>query len=209
MGFLAFIIIVLLFLAYLFIEAGILGPGFWLLLITFIIIVLAYLTETYNNLISIVNRCDEAWGWIDIQLKRRYDLIPNLVETVKGYAKHEKELLEKVTQARTTAIEAQGVDEQAKAENILSHTLRSIFALSENYPTLKASENFIKLHDEIVNTENKIEGARHFYNINVMSYNTAIQKFPTLLVANFLGFKPKKYFELDELVVRKPVKFQT
>ena len=152
---------------------------------------------TYNSLISKRVRCREAWSQIDVQLKRRYDLIPNLVETVKGYAAHEKETLERVIQARQSAVQAQGVQEQAQAENFLTGALRQLFALSESYPDLKANENFGKLQEELSHTENNIAFARQHYNDSSAVYNTARQKFPSNIVANMFGFQPQDYFELE------------
>lgn len=151
----------------------------------------------YNSLIQSRNRVDEAWSDIDVQLKRRYDLIPNLIETVKGYAKHEKEVFEKVTKARTEAMGAQTVGEKDKAENVLSGALKSLFAVAEAYPDLKANENFSKLQDELTDTEDKIQASRRFYNGNVRDFNTKIQVFPTNLFAQMLGFKAYVFFEAD------------
>ena len=163
-----------------------------------VIIILLWLALTYNGLISLRNRTKEAWSDIDVQLKRRYDLIPNLVKTVKAYAKHETSVFEKVTEARTAAIGAKGVKEQQKAENVLTGTLKSIFAVAENYPTLRASENFSKLQDELTDTEDKIEAARRFYNGNVRDFNTKMQVFPTNTFASMLGFTAFELFEIQE-----------
>lgn len=152
----------------------------------------------YNGLVSLRNRCENAWSQIDVQLKRRYDLIPNLVETVKGYASHESDTLEAVVLARNAAMGAQGVAAQAEAENQLSQTLRSIFSLSEAYPDLKANENFLRLQQELTGTESMIARARQFYNDCVMQYNTKIQMFPHSLLANMAHFGEREYFELDE-----------
>lgn len=153
---------------------------------------------TYNRFVSLRNRAKEAWSDIDVQLKRRYDLIPNLVETVKGYAAHERELLEKVTQARTAAMGAKTVGEHAQAENMLSATLKSLFAVAENYPDLKASVNFLELQRELSDTENKIQAARRFYNTNVRDMNTKIESFPDRIVAQAFNFKPMEFFEIGE-----------
>jgi LemA protein len=177
-----------------------------LIFIGILVVLAVAIFAIYNRFVTLKNRCEEAWSDIDVQLKRRYDLIPNLVETVKGYATHEKELFEKVTQARANAINAQGVAEQAKAENALSSTLKSIFAVAENYPQLRATENFQKLQDELTDTENKIEASRRFYNGNVRDFNIAIQKFPNVMIARPLGFKERVFFELEELAAREPVK---
>src|SRR5512136_3214058 len=137
----------------------------------------------YNSLVTLRNRCDNSWAQVDVQLRRRYDLIPNLVETVKGYAKHEREVFEKVTQARTSAINAGTVKDQAQAENMLSGALKSLFAVAENYPELKANQNFLMLQEELTGTEGKIAYARQFYNDSVMSFNMAIQQFPANMLA--------------------------
>lgn len=154
-----------------------------------------WLIAIYNGLIKLKNRTDEAWSDIDVQLKRRYDLIPNLIETVKGYASHEQITLEKVIQARNMAMNTQGTEKQAQAENALSQTLKSIFALSENYPDLKANQNFLKLQDELSDTENKIQAARRFYNSNVRDFNIKIEVFPTNMIATKLKFTKKDFFE--------------
>ena len=162
----------------------------------------------YNGLITKRVRCRNAWSQIDVQLKRRYDLIPNLVETVKGYASHEKETLEAVIQARNQAIGAQGVAQQAEAENFLSGALRQLFALSESYPNLKANENFAQLQEELTSTENKIAFARQHYNDSVGVYNIACEKFPANLVAGMFGFKLEEFFELEEPEQREAPKVQ-
>ncbi len=167
-----------------------------------VVAVLAIVIITmYNGLIRLKNRVDEAWSDIDVQLKRRYDLIPNLVETVKGYAKHEEGTLTKVTEARNVAMQAQSSGDSkkmAQAENMLSSTLKSIFALSEAYPELKANENFLELQRELSDTENKIQAARRFYNTNVRDFNTKLQVFPTNIFGRMLGFKSREYFEAEE-----------
>jgi LemA protein len=151
----------------------------------------------YNKLASLRVRADAAWADIDAQLKRRYDLIPNLVETVKGYAAHEKGTFERVTEMRAAAINAQGVAEQAKAENMLTQALRSVFAVAENYPQLRASENFNQLQDSLVEIEDKVQAARRYYNAVVRDYNTQVQVIPSSLVAWMFNFKDREYFELD------------
>ncbi len=177
----------------------------WVVLgILFILIVWG--VAIYNSLVSLKNRSKEAWSDIDVQLKRRYNLIPNLVEAVKGYAKHEKELFEKVTKARSEAMSTTGVKGTEKAENMLSSTLKSLFAVAENYPTLRASENFQKLQDELTDTENKIEASRRFYNANVRDLSIKIERFPDKIVASTFSFKQMDLFELKELAVREPVK---
>lgn len=172
-----------------------------------VIAVVFWLIMVYNGFVIFKNRTKEAWSDIDVQLKRRYDLIPNLVETVKGYAKHEKELFEKVTQARTSAMGAKGIHEKAKAENMLSETLKSLFAVSENYPDLKASVNFLELQRELSDTENKIQAARRFYNTNVRDLNIKIEKFPENMVAKVFNFKQMELFETAESE-KQPVKVQ-
>lgn len=160
-------------------------------------VVIIWLIALYNGLIKLRNRTDEAWSDIDVQLKRRYDLIPNLIETVKGYAQHEKELFEKVTQARAAAMGAQNISDKTQAENALSNTLKSLFAVAENYPALKANENFLELQRELSDTENKIQAARRFYNGNVRDLNTKIEKFPNNLIAGSFGFKKKDFFQAN------------
>jgi LemA protein len=152
----------------------------------------------YNSLIRLRNQVDNSWAQIDVQLKRRFDLIPNLIETVKGYAKHEKELFENITKARTDFLNSSSVKDKAKAENQLSSTLKSLFAVSENYPKLRANENFLQLQEELSGTESKIAYSRQLYNDTVMEFNTKIQVFPTNLFAKTLGFGEKQLFETDK-----------
>ena len=174
-------------------------------------LIIVWLIATYNGLITLRNRTDEAWSDIDVQLKRRYDLIPNLVETVKGYAGHEKEVFEKVTMARAAAINAEksgNPAEIAKTENMLAGTLKSLFAVAESYPDLKASQNFSQLQDELSDTENKIQASRRFYNGNVRDFNTKLEKFPTNMVAGMFGFKSREFFEIEEPAQREAVKVQ-
>lgn len=166
----------------------------WILL-GIVVLFILWLVAIYNGLITLKNRTEEAWSDIDVQLKRRYDLIPNLVETVKGYAKHEKDVFTDVTKARTEAMSAKGLADKASKENALSQTLKSIFAVAENYPDLKASQNFLHLQEELTDTEDKIEAARRFYNGNVRDFNIKIQVFPNNMIANQLGFKSKEMFE--------------
>ncbi|MFH1226179.1 MAG: LemA family protein [bacterium] len=166
-------------------------------------VIILWLIAVYNGLIRNRNRADEAWADIDIQLKRRYDLIPNLVEAVKAYMQHEAGTLEKVTQARTLAMNAQGLKEKAEAENMLADTLKSLFAVAEGYPDLKATQNFLQLQDELSDTENKVQAARRFYNGNVRDFNTKLQTFPTNLIGSTLGFKAKEFFELAEKAERE------
>lgn len=167
--------------------------------------VLLYLWFVYNSLVTAKIRISEALSHIDVQLKRRTDLIPNLVETVKGYAKHEKEVLEKVTEARANLMSAKGTEEKAEANNMLSDTLKSLFAVAENYPDLKASQNFLNLQEELSDTENKIAYSRQFYNSNVMDYNTKLTIFPNSIIANMFHFKEAEFFAADE-ADKKPVK---
>lgn len=179
----------------------------WLIVIGAIVVIVAlFLWVTYNALVKLNVRVEEAWSDITVQLKRRLDLIPNLVSAVKGYAKHEKEVLENVTRTRAEAMNAQGVKETAKAENQLEEALKSLFAVSENYPQLRATENFQKLQDELVDTEDKIQASRRFYNGGVRDLNTKIQMFPTNIFANMLGFKEREFFETeDREMAEKPV----
>ncbi|MCF7820761.1 MAG: LemA family protein [Candidatus Pacebacteria bacterium] len=172
----------------------------WWVIIAVVGVLIIAIISLYNSLIRLKNRVDEAWSDIDVQLKRRYDLIPNLVSTVKGYAEHERETLEKVVEARNMAVNNQqnsDVQKQAEAENMLSDALKSIFALSESYPDLKANTNFLELQRELSDTENKIQAARRFYNANVRDFNTKIQVFPSNLIANKLNFKKYDYFEIE------------
>ncbi|MFH1582279.1 MAG: LemA family protein [bacterium] len=161
-------------------------------------VILLLVIATYNKLILLRNRVKEAWSDIDVQLKRRYNLIPNLVNTVKGYATHERELLEKVTKARTFAMQAGTMKEKGEAENALSSTLKSLFAVAENYPDLKASTNFLELQRELRDTEDKIQASRRFYNTNVRDFNTKIETFPTNIIANLFNFKKSDFFEATE-----------
>ena len=169
-----------------------------LVLIGVVVIIGVWLIAVYNGLIRQKNRVDESFSDIDVQLKRRYDLIPNLVEAVKGYMQHESGTLEKVVAARSAAMSAGGLEQKAQAENILSSTLKSLFALSENYPDLKASQNFLQLQDELSDTENKIQASRRFYNGNVRDFNTKIQVFPNNVINGVLNFKAYEFFGADE-----------
>lgn len=152
----------------------------------------------YNSLVTLRVRIKEAMSQIDVQLKRRADLIPNLVETIKGYAKHEKSVFEDVTRARSALMKAEGPHEKAAADNMLTGALKSLFAVAENYPTLRASENFKQLQDELSDTEDKVAYARQFYNNVVMEYNTSVAMFPNVIVANTFGFKPEEFYEATE-----------
>jgi LemA protein len=156
----------------------------------------------YNGLVAMRQQVRNAWSQIDVQLKRRYDLIPNLVETVKGYAKHERETLERVIQARNAAVAAQGVQAQAQAENVLTGALRQLFALSERYPDLKANQNFLALQEELSATENRISFARQHYNDVTAGYNTRVQSFPSNLIAGMFGFAVEPFFELENVAER-------
>lgn len=161
----------------------------------------------YNHFVRMVMRAKEAWADIDVQLKRRYDLIPNLVESVKGYAAHEKGVFEQVTAARARAMDAGGVAEKGKAENMLTGALKSLFAVAEAYPDLKANQNFLELQRELTDTEDKIQAARRFYNTNVRDLNTAIQSFPGNVIAELFRFEPREFFQLDQAdaAAREPV----
>ena len=173
-----------------------------------LIILGLWIVMIYNGLVRLKVRTNEAWADIDVQLKRRHDLIPNLVETVKGYAAHERELFEKVTQARANAMNAQNPEEKGQAESMLTGALKSLFAVSENYPQLRANENFLELQRELSDTENKIQAARRFYNGNVRDLNTKIQVFPDSIVANMLNIKKKEFFEIEEPKEKEAVKVE-
>ncbi len=169
-----------------------------LLLIIIAVAILVYFVYLYNSIVSWKNRVKESWSDIEVQLKRRMDLIPNLIESVKGYMQHEKSVLEEVTKARTQMMNAQNPEDYAQAENLLSGALKSLFAVSENYPDLKANENFLVLQRELSDTENKIQASRRFYNATVRDYNTKIETVPSNIVASLFGFKSEKFFELEE-----------
>jgi len=177
----------------------------WIILAAIVVIIL-WIIGVFNGLVVLKNRAKEAWADIDVQLKRRYDLIPNLVETVKGYATHERELFEKVTKARASAMSAQGMAEKAGAENALSQTLKSLFAVAENYPDLKASQNFLELQRELTDTEDKIQAARRFYNTNARDLNIKIESFPANMIAGSFGFKQMELFQTANETEREPVK---
>lgn len=172
--------------------------AFGTIILIIIAVIILWIIAIFNGLVRLKNRTDEAWSDIDVQLKRRHDLIPNLIEAVKGYAAHEKGLFEEVTEARTKAMSAQGIEEKGKAENALSGTLKSLFAVAENYPQLKANENFLQLQTELSDTENKIQAARRFYNGNVRDLNIKIETFPSRIIAGMLGFKKHEFFAVDE-----------
>ena len=182
-----------------------------LIILGVVIVLGGWLVVVYNGLIKLKNRVKEAWSDIDVQLKRRYDLIPNLIETVKGYAKHESETFEKVVEARSNAMSAQeggNAQEQAAAENMLSSTLKSIFALSEAYPDLKANQNFLELQRELADTEDKIQASRRFYNGNVRDFNIKIEVFPTNLIAGMLSFKKFDFFEVGDEKEKENIKVE-
>jgi len=179
----------------------------WIIVAVAVVLVV-FLWIAYNSLVTLKVRVDEAWSDITVQLKRRLDLIPNLVETVKGYAQHESGVFEAVTQARANALSAKGVKETAESENQFEGALKSLFAVSEAYPDLKANQNFIELQQELVDTEDKIQASRRFYNGGVRELNTKIQQFPSNLVASIFGFKSREFYGLDDAeqkVAEKPV----
>ena len=179
------------------------GIGGWVV-IGIVGVVILWWIATYNRMIVLRNRIENAWSQVDVQLRRRYDLIPNLVEIVKGYAAHERQTFEEVTKARQAGIDARTVQDQAQAENMISQALKRLFAVAEAYPQLRATENFQQLQEELSGTESKIAFARQFYNDTVLRYNNARQSFPAVLVAGGLGFGEREYFEMEE-DARKPV----
>jgi len=178
------------------------------ILLAIVAVVAVWAVVAYNRFVRLTNRTEEAWSDINVQLKRRYDLIPNLVETVKGYAKHEAGTLQKVTEARTKAMGAQTVGEHAQAENMLTGALKSLFAVSEAYPDLKANSNFVELQRELSDTENKIQAARRFYNSVVQELQNALEQFPSNIVGSAFGFKTREFFQLgeNEQAAKEPVK---
>ena len=180
------------------------------LFLIIIVLLVLYVIAAYNSLVKLRTRAEEGWSDIEVQMKRRYDLIPNLVETAKGYMKHERETLEAVIKARNLAMNNQGTpEEQAKDENMLTGSLKTIFALSENYPDLKANQNFIELQRELTDTEDKIQAARRFYNSVVRDLNIGIEQFPKNMIAKKFNFTKKQFFEIDEAekeAAQKPVK---
>jgi len=185
---------------------GILGGI--ILIIVILVILLIIFIAIYNSIISLRNKVDNAWSQIDVQLRKRFDLIPNLVETVKGYAAHERETLQKVIEARQLGLNATSVKDQAQADNVITGTLKSLFAVAENYPNLKADAHFTKLMEELQGIESNIAFARQFYNDMVMQFNTRIQTFPGNVFAGMFNFKPKDYFLVEEAAAREPVKVQ-
>jgi len=176
-------------------------------LIGVVALAVVWVIAVYNRFVRFVMRTKEAWADIDVQLKRRYDLIPNLIESVKGYAAHEKAVFENVTKARAAAMDAGSLEEKGNAENELSKTLKSLFAVAEAYPDLKANQNFLELQRELEDTENKIQAARRFYNGNVRDLNTSLQSFPGNVIADLFRFEPREFFELgaDDAAARQPV----
>ena len=178
-----------------------------IIILVLVVLVAIVLVVMYNGLVKLRNKVENAWAQIDVQLKRRYDLIPNLVETVKGYAAHERETFEAVIQARNMAMSPHGPSEQAQAENMITGALKSLFALSEAYPDLKANQNFSQLQEELSGTEGRIAYARQFYNDTVFKYNTKIQSFPGVVIAPRFGFVEREYFEADD-ESRGPVKVE-
>jgi LemA protein len=182
--------------------------GAFVLLLVIIVAVALMAVGMYNSLVTLRNRCDNAWSQVDVQLRRRYDLIPNLVETVKGYAKHESGVFERVTQARAAAVNAQTVKAQGEADNVLTGALKSLFAVAEAYPDLKANQNFLMLQEELAGTESKVAYARQFYNDVVMKFNMRQQVFPSNIIANMFGFKTREYFQIEEEAAKGPVKVQ-
>jgi LemA protein len=184
------------------------APSLILLIVLVVVAagVLLWLVGAYNSLVRLRNQLENAWAQIDVQLKRRHDLIPNLVETVKGYAKHERETLEKVIQARNIAVSAKGVAERAEAENILTGALKSLFAVAEAYPDLKANQNFLRLQEELTSTENKVAFSRQFYNDATMTYNVRIEIFPMNVVASLFNFGRREFFEVKAEAEREAPK---
>lgn len=178
-----------------------------LVLIGIAVVILIWVVAKYNQLVGLRNRIENAWSQIDVQLKRRADLIPNLVETVKGYASHESDVFENVTKARSALMGAHGAKEAAEAQNQVTDALKSLFAVAEAYPELKANENFMMLQEELSGTASKIAFSRQFYNDTVMAYNTLIQSFPTNIISNSFGFKEREYFPVDD-ASREDVKVQ-
>jgi LemA protein len=178
------------------------------IVLAIIVVIGGWLIATYNHFITLINRTKEAWADIDVQLKRRYDLIPNLVESVKGYATHEKEAFENVTKARAASMIAGTPAAKGEAENMLTGALKSVFAIAEAYPELKANQNFMMLQGELSDTENKIQAARRFYNGNVMDLKTGLESFPGNILAGMFGFKTMEFFELgaEDAAAKNPVK---
>lgn len=185
-----------------------LGMELWIwIIVAIVVVLLLWIVLAFNSLIVLKNRIANAWAQIDVQTKRRYDLVPNLIETVKGYAKHEKTVFENVTKARTAGMKASSPGGVAKANNMLTDALKSLFAVAENYPTLRASENFMQLQEELSGIESKIAYSRQFYNDSVLGFNAKIQQFPTNMIARKMGFTEKEYYKVEE-AAKKSVKVQ-
>lgn len=178
------------------------------IIIIVVVLLLLFFVYQYNGLIRLRNRVDNAWSQIDVQLKRRHDLIPNLIETVKGYAAHEQGTFEKVVQARNAAMSAQGPEQSAQAENVLTGALKSIFALAEAYPDLKANQNFLAMQEELTSTEDRISYARQFYNDSVLKFDNKLETFPANTIGGMFGFKPREYFKTDDPTDREVPKVQ-
>ncbi|PIT96857.1 hypothetical protein COT82_00940 [Candidatus Campbellbacteria bacterium CG10_big_fil_rev_8_21_14_0_10_35_52] len=173
------------------------------ILIGVVIVIVLFVIYAYNKFVQLINRTKEAWADIDVQLKRRYDLIPNLINTVKGYASHEEGVLSKVTEMRAKAMQSGSLEDRGKSENMLSSALKSLFAVSENYPDLKANQNFLELQRELSDTENKIQAARRFYNGNVRDLNIGLESFPNNIIGNMFHFKKQDLFELEENAIAR------
>ncbi|HOW97044.1 MAG TPA: LemA family protein [Kiritimatiellia bacterium] len=181
--------------------------GLWIVIGVIVLVVLAYI-GMYNSLVSLRNQVKNAWSQIDVQLKRRHDLIPNLIETVKGYVKHERDTLENITKARTNAMQASGAAAAGKAEGELSGAISKLMLVVENYPELKANQNFLALQEELSSTENKVGFSRQFYNDAVLRFNTKVETFPSNIVANMFGFKQAEFFEIQVATEREAPKVQ-
>jgi LemA protein len=179
-----------------------------LVIVVLVLLVAILLVTLYNRLVRLRNRAENAWAQVDVQLRRRYDLIPNLVETVKGYASHERATFEEVTKARTAAQQAQTVQEQAQAENMLTQAIGRLFAVAEQYPELRATENFQQLQAQLEETEGKIAVSRQVYNDAVLTYDTALETVPTNIVGNMFGFQAREYFEVEEPAAREAPRVQ-
>jgi LemA protein len=176
----------------------------WILIVVGVLVVLALIVVgLYNKLVRLRNRCENAWAQVDVQLRKRYDLIPNLVEAVKGYAAHERAVFEEVTEARTRAQQAQGVQEQAQAENALTAAIGRLFAVAEAYPELRATENFQQLQAQLTEVEGDIAVSRQVYNDTVLTYDTALETVPTSIIAGMFNFRPREYFEVEEAAIRE------
>jgi LemA protein len=179
-----------------------------IILVVIVVVLVAILIALYNRLVRLRNRAENAWAQVDVQLRRRYDLIPNLVETVKGYAAHERQTFEEVTRARTAAQQAQSVQQQAEAENMLTQAIGRLFAVAEQYPQLRATENFQQLQAQLAETEQKIAVSRQVYNDAVLTYDNALETIPTNVVAGLFNFRPREYFEVEEPAAREAPRVQ-